>query len=141
MQDLPFDTLKPKTYHNSLFPMYAISHNNNIKSEFQPGTFHVQAPTGTLEISCYYTNTPPHSILKTLEYIMTCPYLLLPYRSPKGVCRAGLSPLSCSRRPHGKEMHQVMYLICILCCSYMLLENSSKNCLQSVASAQIDSSM
>ena len=43
---LPFDNLKPKFYRESLFSMYA--HHVLLRSEFQRGTFHAQAPTGTL---------------------------------------------------------------------------------------------
>ena len=140
MQDLPFGTLTPKIYRDHYFHCTLFITTIFLKSKFQRSTFHVQAPAYTLFTGCYDTYSPPHSIQKNRNvfYDMYPNFWTLAGSKGRIFCWiiAGSSLFGCSRRPHGTEMHQVTIIFCKPWCS--LLQNSSKNSVRSVVSAQTD---
>ena len=140
LQDLPFDTLKPKIYRNFFFHCKLYITTLLLTSEFQRGTFHAPALTGTLKIGCYLTCSPLHSIQKKwkLFYDMSPSFTTLRGSNGRVSCWiiAGSSPFCCSRRLLDKYLHQVPIIICNIRC--LLLHSLSKTCVRSVLSTQIE---
>ena len=76
----------PKSTENHYFQCALCITTILLRSEFQQGTFHAQAPMGTLKLACYSMYSPAHSIQKELQVVLWHVHIFFNLRKVHWAC-------------------------------------------------------